>query len=186
MTTSSPARRARVRKIRGKEVAPVEAAALSARAVLERELAALHALREAHAPLAELKAAHARTKRAVTLAYNGAAAAASTLSGSYLAWRAWRSEATRLSTLRQQLMMRERDDLGVLPANAVRIGTRAAIRPLQAGTHTEATSYIRATVGLPRIGVDLPATLATAQATDAARAGARAAQARPAAIAAAS
>lgn len=170
MTTSSPARRTRVRKVRGTRPTSVEAAAASARALLDRELTALRELHAVHAPLADLKTQHARLKAAVTLAYEGATAAAAALAGDYQAWSSWRTEVARLSSLRQNLMMRERDDLGVLPANVVRVGTRAAVRPLQAGMHAEAPSHIRAEVGIPRIGVDMIATLAAARTSDAARA----------------
>lgn len=69
----------------------------------------------------------------------------------------WQRELTRLSSAGQLHLMQERDDLGCVLPETVRVGSRAATGPAQPGVQFEAASHVTAELAQPRIGLDLRA-----------------------------
>lgn len=161
---SSPLARRRGRL--GSDPDAVAAAASSARALFERELTALRELRAVHARLSEMRIQHARVKAAGLLALEGARAAAA-VAPTRADRQEWLGAAARVTSLRQAHLMQERDELGALLPNAVRIGTRAASGPHQAGMHGDPDDLARERLSEPRYGVDVVALLARGRERDA-------------------
>lgn len=134
---------------------PVTSAQL-ARTRLEHAVGRLLAARAAQVGPAVLRPRHAAVRQAFLAAADAVRAVLAQTTDPDDR-RRWQRELTRLSSAGQMHLMQERDDLGCVLPDPVRVGSRAATGPAQPGVAFEAASHVAADLPQPRIGLDLRA-----------------------------